>query len=135
MKEFVWPVRVYWEDTDGGGVVYYANYLKYMERARTEWLRALGFHQWQLKQQQGIAFVVTELSVKYFLPARLDDQLLVISQMPEVGGASFGFNQRIVREGAPDEIMLISTVNAACLDAVSFKPRRMPRELRERLRS
>jgi acyl-CoA thioester hydrolase len=133
MREFSWPIRVYWEDTDGGGVVFYANYLKYMERARTEWLRALGFHQRQLKDEQGIAFVVTELTVQYFVPARLDDQLLVISEMPEVGGASFAFKQRIVREGAQDEIMLTSTVSVACLDAASFRPRRMPRELRAKL--
>jgi acyl-CoA thioester hydrolase len=133
MKQFSWPVRVYWEDTDGGGVVFYANYLKYMERARTEWLRALGFNQRQLREEQGIQFVVRSLTVNYFVPARLDDQLLVISEMPEIGGASFAFSQRIVRESAPDEILLDSTVNVACLDAGNFKPCRMPPELRARL--
>jgi acyl-CoA thioester hydrolase len=129
-KEFTWPIRVYWEDTDGGGVVFYANYLKYMERARTEWLRALGFHQRRLQAEQGIVFVVTSLSVNFVEPARLDDQLLVISQMPEIGGASFGFRQRIVRQESPEKVMLTSDVNAACLDATTFKPRRMPAELR-----
>jgi acyl-CoA thioester hydrolase len=135
MKQFSWPVRVYWEDTDAGGVVYYANYLKYMERARTEWLRALGLHQWQLKHAQGIVFVVTELAVKYFMPARLDDELLVVSTMPEVGGASLGFIQRIVRAGSPEDIIVTSTLSAACLDAQSFKPRRLPPELRDKLQS
>ena len=130
VKSFSWPIRVYWEDTDGGGVVFYANYLKYMERARTEWLRALGFHQRRLQSEQGIMFVVTSLSVNYIQPAQLDDELVVVSEMPEVGGASFSFRQRIVRKDAPGVMLLTSDVAAACLDATTRKPRRMPRELR-----
>jgi acyl-CoA thioester hydrolase len=103
--------------------------------ARTEWLRAMGFNQRRLQEEQGIVFVVTALNANYFLPARLDDELLIISTMPEIGGASFSFEQRIVRKDAPGVLLLTSTVSAACLDARSFKPRRMPRELRGNLQS
>jgi acyl-CoA thioester hydrolase len=85
---FSWPIRVYWEDTDAGGIVFYANYLKYFERARTEWLRSLGVQQRMLREQSGQMFVVGETSVRYHRAARLDDELLVTARVEEIGRAS-----------------------------------------------
>lgn len=95
--QFVWPVRVYWEDTDAGGVVYYANYLKFMERARTEWLRTLGFDQEGLRSEGEGMFVVAETSLRYLQPARLDDVLTVTVTLLERGRASVAFLQQIWR--------------------------------------
>src|SRR5690606_31315718 len=86
VTSFSWPVRVYWEDTDGGGIVYYANYLRFLERARTEWLRSLGFSQQRLATEAGIIFTVVNLSVEYRRPARLDDELEVRSEVHAMGG-------------------------------------------------
>lgn len=91
---FTWPVRVYWEDTDAGGIVFYANYLKFFERARTEWLRSLGIAQHTLKERSGGMFVVTDTSVRYRQPARLDDQLLVTATLAECGRASMTIAQQ-----------------------------------------
>src|ERR1700710_2444867 len=93
---FTWPVRVYWEDTDAGGVVFYANYLKFMERARTEWLRSLGIAQGRLREQTGGIFVVSEMRLKYHRPARLDDELLVTADLREMGSASLIIGQRVL---------------------------------------
>jgi acyl-CoA thioester hydrolase len=92
---FTWPVRIYWEDTDAGGIVFYANYLKFMERARTEWLRSLGIEQQRLRAQTGGMFIVTDTAVRYLQPARLDDQLLVSCQVQELGRASIKISQKI----------------------------------------
>jgi acyl-CoA thioester hydrolase len=92
---FTFPIRVYWEDTDAGGIVFYANHLKYMERARTEWLRSLGISQQALKNQTGGMFVVTDTQLKYLLPARLDDELLVSAEILEKGRASLKILQKI----------------------------------------
>ncbi|HEY1283603.1 MAG TPA: tol-pal system-associated acyl-CoA thioesterase [Steroidobacteraceae bacterium] len=126
MKGFSWPTRVYWEDTDGGGVVYYANYLKFLERARTEWLRSLGFAQSDLVKNPGVIFVVTTLHLDYRRPARLDDSLLITCVARPEGAASMTFEQRILRG---DEVLIEGTVRVACLDAQSFRPRRLPTEL------
>ena len=91
---FSWPVRVYWEDTDAGGIVFYANYLKFFERARTEWLRSLGIEQHSLKEQSGGMFVVADTTVRYRRPARLDDQLLVTARLGEPGRASMTIFQQ-----------------------------------------
>ena len=121
--EFSWRARVYWEDTDGGGVVYYANYLKFLERARTEWLRALGHSQAELAEQFGFVFAVVEVHVNYRRPARLDDELTVTClPMPE-GRASIRFKQT-VRRG--DETLAEGEVRVACVDAKSFRPRALP---------
>jgi acyl-CoA thioester hydrolase len=123
---FTWPARVYWEDTDGGGVVYYANYLKFLERARTEWLRALGFVQTELAKDPGIAFVVASLTIDYRRPARLDDALIVTCDYEPDGAACMRFNQRILRG---DEILVEASVRVACLDAASFRPKRLPAQI------
>jgi acyl-CoA thioester hydrolase len=122
-RGFSWPARVYWEDTDGGGVVYYANYLKFLERARTEWLRSLGFVQTQLAKDPGLIFVVASLTIDYRRPARLDDALVIASTCVQDGAACLRFDQRILRN---DELLVEASVRVACLDAASFRPRRLP---------
>lgn len=123
MTPFTWPVRVYWEDTDGGGVVYYANYLKFLERARTEWLRSLGFVQTELAKDPGIVFVVASLSIDYKRPARLDDALTVTCDVEPEGSVCIQFLQRIVRGS---EVLVEARCRVACLDAASFRPKRLP---------
>ncbi|HAO33610.1 MAG TPA: tol-pal system-associated acyl-CoA thioesterase [Candidatus Competibacter sp.] len=130
MVMFVWPVRVYYEDTDSGGVVYYANYLKFMERARTEWLRARGFEQDALLQEQRLLFAVRSLSVDYRRPARFNDVLAVSARLIEASGASFLFEQTIQRDVSTD-ILCSARVKVACIDAETFRARRIPRHLRE----
>jgi acyl-CoA thioester hydrolase len=120
---FCWPARVYWEDTDGGGVVYYANYLKFLERARTEWLRARGFSQTSLLEDPGIIFVVANLSIDYRRPARLDDALEITCNVEMDGAVCMRFAQAI-RRGA--EVLVEASVRVACLDAQSFRPTRIP---------
>lgn len=127
---FVWPIRVYYEDTDSGGVVYYANYLKFMERARTEWLRARGFEQDVLLRKQGLMFAVRALTVDYHRPARFNELLVVASQVVEERGASLLFEQ-IIRRDAAAEILCSARVKIACIDAETFQVRRIPRRLRE----
>jgi acyl-CoA thioester hydrolase len=121
--DFVWPVRVYWEDTDAGGVVYYANYLKFLERARTEWLRALGIDQPVLVERDGVLFVVRRVEADYLRSARFDDALTVACRMVEVGRASLTIDQHVVRG---DEILLTARVKAACVTAGEFRPARIP---------
>ncbi|MFI4865926.1 MAG: tol-pal system-associated acyl-CoA thioesterase [Steroidobacterales bacterium] len=126
MNPFVWQARVYWEDTDAGGIVYYANYLRFLERSRTEWLRARGVSQLALASDPGVVFSVVALEAQYRRPARLDD-LLSISCEPELeGGASIVFSQRIWREPLEGELLLSASVRVACLDAATLKPRRLP---------
>ena len=100
MSVFTWPARVYWEDTDGGAVVYYANYLRYLERARTEWLRARGHSQQELAQREGLLFVVVSVQVDYRSPARLDDELEITCEPHAEGAASLRFAQRIHRRAS-----------------------------------
>jgi acyl-CoA thioester hydrolase len=126
MTPFLWQVRVYWEDTDGGGIVYYANYLKFLERARTEWMRANGIGQRQTQQQLGIVFVIVSLNAEYRQPARLDDLLCISCLAALDGGASLLFKQEIRRDSPGGELLLEATVRAACLDAGKMKPRRVP---------
>jgi acyl-CoA thioester hydrolase len=127
VREFTWPVRVYWEDTDAGGVVYHASYVRYLERARTEWLRELGLAQAQMAEQEGVLFSVIELDIKYLRPARLDDLLQVVCSAKVTGGASVQFEQRIVR--GENEIIAQGSVRVACLDAKLWKPQRLPAAL------
>ena len=126
MTAFVWPARVYWEDTDGGGIVYYANYLRYLERARTEWLRAHGHSQGLLAREPGILFAVVSLQVEYRAPARLDDELQISCRAQPEGPASLRFLQSIRRTGTPPRLLLEASVRVACLDAHSLRPRRLP---------
>ena len=133
MNAFVWPIRVYYEDTDSGGIVYHANYLKYMERARTEWLRARGFDQGRLKQELGVIFVVRSLQIEYEKPAQIDDKLQVVTQVAAQRRASLLFHQLIQRED-PDPVVLIrSEVKVACLDSRTLKPRAIPDQIRMEL--
>jgi len=128
MTTFVWPVRVYYEDTDSGGVVYYANYLKFMERARTEWLRAHGFEQDALLRDQQLLFAVRTMSMEYHRPARFNDLLEVASRIVMAGGASLVFGQTIQRADSA-ELLCSAQVKVACIDAETFRARRMPRQL------
>ncbi len=126
MSEFIWPVRVYYEDTDSGGVVYHANYLKFMERARTEWLRALGFEQDTLKNEQGIIFAVRAISVDFRKPARFNQLLEVSAKVIQHGKASLSFEQHIRHN---NELLCSGQVRLACLDAATLKAHPIPRHL------
>jgi acyl-CoA thioester hydrolase len=130
---FTWPARVYWEDTDGGAVVYYANYLRFLERSRTEWLRAHGHSQRELAREPGILFTVVSLEVDYRAPARLDDELEITCEPRPQGAASLRFAQRIYRAvqgaAAAPGLLVEANVRVACVDARSLKPRRLPQFL------
>ncbi|SDO06011.1 4-hydroxybenzoyl-CoA thioesterase [Halomonas shengliensis] len=129
MSDFRHPVRVYIEDTDAGGIVYYVNYLKYMERARSEWLRAQGITQRELFEQ-GIQLVVHRLECRYAKPARLDDALEVSAEVLSRGRARLQFGQVVTRRGEP---LCEARVDIACLDAERLRPRSWPAALAERL--
>lgn len=123
---FVWPIRIYYEDTDVSGVVYHANYLRFFERARTEWLRARGCSQERLRHEQQAAFTVSEIEVAFRRPARLDDELDVTVTVSELRRASLRFSQQLRERGRPDHVLATAQVRVACVDAVSFKPRVLP---------
>ncbi|HUX74991.1 MAG TPA: tol-pal system-associated acyl-CoA thioesterase [Steroidobacteraceae bacterium] len=118
--------RVYWEDTDAGGVVYYANYLKFMERCRTEWLRNLGIDQPRVRAERGLQFAVVNVAVAFLKPARLDDEITVKAELQRLGGATIDFKQSIWRER---EQLIDATVRVACLDALELKARGIPKDL------
>ncbi|HWI80933.1 tol-pal system-associated acyl-CoA thioesterase [Ramlibacter sp.] len=127
---FQFPIRVYWEDTDAGGIVFYANYLKFFERARTEWLRSLGIGQHALRQSTGGMFVVGETNVRYHRAARLDDELLVTARVETAGRASITLAQQAWRAG--DQALLCEgTIRIGWVDAASLKPARIPANLLE----
>jgi acyl-CoA thioester hydrolase len=128
--DYRWPLRVYYEDTDAGGIVYYANFLKFFERCRTEWLRELGYQQVHLAAQDALQFVVTELAVRYLKPARLDDELEVYARLARAGAASLQFEQRLLRAG---ELLATAQVKIACVSAQSLAPTPLPHDLRRRL--
>ncbi len=134
---FGFPLRVYWEDTDAGGIVFYANYLKFMERGRTEWLRALGFNQQVLREQVGGMFVVSETAVKYHQSARLDDALWVTARVQEAGRVSLTIAQQVMlqREGQPDALLAEGTIRIGWVDAATLKPGRIPAAILEQLKS
>ncbi|MBK9131522.1 MAG: tol-pal system-associated acyl-CoA thioesterase [Gammaproteobacteria bacterium] len=133
---FYWPVRVYYEDTDSGGVVYYANYLRYLERARTEWLRNLGVEQDVLAKDAGLIFAVRSLTIDYLRPARFNEQLYVGAAVSARRAASLDFAQRVVRadsvpaatavEGGGDGELCTARVRIVCVDAETLRPRRIP---------
>ena len=127
---FSFPVRVYYEDTDTAGIVYYAGYLRFMERGRTEWLRALGIEQMRLAQEAGIVFAVRSLNIEYLKPARLDDLLAGVTELTLPGRAQITLGQRIEREG---ETLVEASVRIACLDARKMKPAAMPEEIRRKM--
>ena len=138
---FRWAARVYWEDTDGGGVVYYANYLKFLERARTEWLRALGVSQQALAREEGIVFTVASVEIRYRRPARLDDELIVTCEPQRAAGASVHFAQSIYRRSDADgpaaqpDLLACAQVRVACIDARTLRPQRLPEFMVKALRT
>lgn len=133
---FEHPVRVYWEDTDAGGIVFYANYLKFFERARTEWLRALGIGQHALREQSGGMFVVSEAHLQYHAPARLDDALIVTAELIEKGRASLTIHHQALlkneqSDGTPGRLLCAGQVRIGWVDATSLRPARIPKALLE----
>jgi acyl-CoA thioester hydrolase len=131
-QPFVWPVRVYYEDTDAAGVVYYANYLKFMERARTEWLRAAGFDQTDLAERHGVAFVVRALTLEYLKPARFNDTLQVTVELIKVGAGHIELAQRVMRS---DDLLATGTVKVACVGLTTFRVMRIPQPLATKIRT
>jgi acyl-CoA thioester hydrolase len=123
---FQWDVRVYYEDTDSGGVVYYANYLRFMERARTEWMRSLGFEQDRLLAEQGLLFAVRSASIDYLRPARFNDWLAVTVDVSQRGRASLALEQAVLRHGDSCGPLCTGTVKIACLEAATFRPQPIP---------
>ena len=120
---FEWPIRVYYEDTDAGGIVFYANYLKFFERARTEWLRACGIDQQRLADSNGIVFVVRRTSVDYSSPARLDDVIRVVSRIERLGRASVDFHQEAWRDGV---LLASGDIRIASVNRASVRPAAIP---------
>ncbi|HET6786812.1 MAG TPA: tol-pal system-associated acyl-CoA thioesterase [Aquabacterium sp.] len=129
-EHFRWSVRVYWEDTDAGGIVFYANYLKFFERARTEWLRALGFGQHALRDSTGGIFVVGQTSVRYHRPARLDDELLVTARVETAGRASLMLAQEAFLLDSK-ALLCEGKIRIGWVEADSLKPARIPPNLLE----
>ncbi|MBI2800759.1 MAG: tol-pal system-associated acyl-CoA thioesterase [Gammaproteobacteria bacterium] len=127
MSEFCLPIRVYYEDTDAAGIVYHANYLKYMERARTEWLRALGFEQDRLARLHGIAFVVCDATLKFIRPAKFDDQLESICRLTRCGRASVEFEQLLV--GLDKTVVCRGLIRVGCVDFRAMVPKAMPKNV------
>jgi len=124
---------VYWEDTDAGGIVYYANYLKFFERARTEWLRRLGLAQSELAAQSGLVFVVADVQLRYAAPARLDDALQIQLRVQDLGSASLQVAQQAWRmdaQGAPVTLLCEATVRVGCVQSASLRPVRIPADVR-----
>ncbi len=133
-SSFVFPVRIYWEDTAAGGIVFYANYLKFFERARTEWLRSLGIQQHSLKEESGGMFVVSETQIKYFSPARLDDLLEVTARTAEAGRASLVLAQQawLTLDGER-KLLAEGTIRIGWVDSQTMKPGRIPAAILEAL--
>lgn len=124
--EFTWPVRVYYEDTDAGGVVYHSNYLNFMERARTEWLRAMGFEQDRIRQELGVVFAVSALQIGFLRPARFNDALMISVCLTRVGRASLTLEQEVRRGG---EVLCRAEVKIASIAVDKFKPAPIPRAI------
>ena len=131
-QPFSWPVRVYYEDTDAAGVVYYANYLKFMERARTEWLRVLGFEQTELAERLGVAFVVRAFAIEYLRAARFNDTLQVSVELIKVGAGQMELAQRVLKDDAP---LAAATVRIVCVEARTFRVMRIPQPLAAKLKT
>lgn len=132
IKKFIWPVRVYYEDTDAGGVVFYANYLKFFERARTEMLRAMGYEQDELVANEGIIFVVRSVQADYLRSARFNDQIQVSAEVVLAKKASLIFEQLITRG---DDVLCKGIIRIACLDALTMRPKAIPENLLEPLKN
>lgn len=138
---FSFPIRVYWEDTDAGGIVFYANYLKFFERARTEWLRSMGFDQSSLVKETGGMFIVSQTAVKYLQPARLDDELFVTAELQRAGAASLIIAQQAflrrrptdVSAGGDKALLCEGTIRIAWVDEATLKPAKIPSAILEAL--
>lgn len=129
---FTWPVRVYYEDTDAGGIVYYANYLKFFERARTEWLRATGVGQQALMDEHGAGFVVRSMQIDYHASARLDDVVTLTLSIAKLGRASVLFSQQALRGG---QVLASAHVKVGCVDLTSLRPRAIPEDAAAKMRA
>ena len=130
-QPFVWPVRVYYEDTDAAGIVYYANYLRYFERARTEWLRALGFEQTELAVLHGVVFVVRSIHVEYLLPARFNEALNISVEPDGVVASQITMQQRVLHR---KDVLVEAVVRVVCVKIATLKPVRIPKPLLEKIR-
>ena len=124
--DFRQAIRIYWEDTDAAGIVFYANYLKFFERARTEWLRSFGLEQERLRAESGVAFVVTETTLRYFAPARLDDMIDITVHTERLGQASLVVTQQALRG---NHVLVEGKIRVGCVDLGTFRPRRIPDEI------
>ena len=134
-KPFRWPVRVYYEDTDTGGVVYYANYLKFFERARTEWLRSAGIGQQLLSEQENVTFVVKSATIDYHAPAKLDDALEISVTIEKIGRASVNFSQSAWRQGGSEpELLCSGQIRVGCVDSESLRPTAIPVAVLEKIK-
>ncbi len=125
-RAYACTMRIYWEDTDAGGVVYYGNYLKYLERCRTEWLRSLGIDQQRLRAERQLQFAVTSLTIEYMRPAVLDDEIIVTAELQRLTGATISFKQTVMRG---DLQLIDASTRVACLDSGTLKPRAIPKDL------
>jgi len=132
IKKFIWPIRVYYEDTDAGGIVFYANYLKFFERARTEMLRAMGYEQDELMINPGIVFAVRSVQIDYLKSARFNEQIEVSAEVIIAKRASLTFEQLITRD---DDILCTSITRIACLDSITLRPKEIPKILQELLKN
>jgi acyl-CoA thioester hydrolase len=130
---FVFGMRVYYEDTDAQGVVYYANYFRFMERARTEWLRAHGIDQNRLREEHGLIFVVIRTELAFRAPARFDDELVVTVAVVNSGASRFALQQNVYRQSLDGTVLCEGGCEGACIDAVTLRPRRLPNNLRSEL--
>ena len=134
MKDFIFPTRVYWEDTDAGSIVYYANYLKFFERARSEWLRQLGVEQGTLLATEGCMFVVSEVQTKFHCPARIDDLLLVTVRIQKLGHASIQLHQSAYLQSQNSDVttstlVCVGSVRLACVQQSSMRPVAIPQSI------
>lgn len=129
---FTWTVRVYYEDTDAGGIVFYANYLKFFERARTEWLRAAGVEQQALIEREGAAFVVKHASIDYHAPARLDDELTLTLTIEKLGRASVQFAQQAWKG---EQLLVEAQVKVGCVNLATVRPRSLPGDVADKMRA
>ena len=128
LKKFSWPIRVYHEDVDGHGIVYYANYLKFFERARTEMLRSLDLQQDELKHRLGILFVVKSLQIDFIQPLKFNEEIIVSADIASIKRASLVFDQKIIKPPKHDLVLCQATVRIACLDSESYRPKSLPTE-------
>ncbi len=135
-RPFRWPVRVYYEDTDTGGVVYYANYLRFFERARTEWLRSVGISQHRMTEQENVMFVVKSTAIDYHAPAKLDDQLEVSVAIEKIGRASVNFSQEARRiNDTGTELLCSGQIRVGCIDAATLRPAAIPVDVLEKIKT